>query len=175
MAAAGPAAIAMQAAGSLMQGIEANKAARGQARVDEENARLSILDGEQQALQTSHDERMQAGLQLTDLADAGVQLGTGSAADVLAESAYQRELEILNIRTRATRQANNLYQDAADKRAAGRSALIGGMFGAAASALKGVADTRAQRTTAASIGRVNSAVAGGSPPVPRPMIMGVSR
>lgn len=172
MAAAGPAALGMQVASGIIQSIETNRAAKAQARVDNENARLSILDGEQEAMQTRRDERMQTGAMLAAMGGGGVQLGSGSAADVIAESAYQRELEILNLRTRATQQANNLYRSAADKRTAGRSALVGGMFGAAATALKGVSDIRAQRTASAQGARERDVVLG---PVPRPSIMGVSR
>jgi len=164
MAAAGPIALAMQAAGGIVNGIETNRAARAQANVDEENARLSILDGEQQALATAKDARMAAGAQLAGLAADGVALGTGTASDLLAESIYQGELEKMNIRTRATRQAANLQQQADDRRKAGRAALIGGIFGAAASAIKGVSDIRAQRTV--SQAQQNSRV-------PRPMIAGV--
>lgn len=166
MAAAGPAALAMQASAQIIGGIEANRAAKGQARVDDENARLSILGGEQDALQTRRDERMQTGALIASMGADGVQLGSGSATDVLAENAYQRELEIYGIRTKATQQANNLYQSATDRRAAGKSALTSAMFGAAATALKGVSDMRAQR--------VQSEVQAGQR-VPRPMIMGVSR
>ena len=161
----------MQASAQIIGGIEANRAAKGQARVDTENARLSILDGEQEALQTRRDERMQTGALIAAMGGDGVQLGSGSAADVIAESAYQRELEILNLRSKATAQANNLYQSATDKRAAGKSALTSAMFGAASTALKGVSDMRAQRTMAdqrQSEWEVRK-------PVPRPMIMGVSR
>lgn len=165
MAALGPAAIAMQAVGGLVQGEQANKAARASARVDDENARLSILSGEQDALQTAHDERMQAGAQLAAMAGDGVQIGSGSAADLLAESAYQGSLEQFNIRTRAVRQSRNLSQQAADKRTAGRNALIGSMFGVAAGALQGVSNLRAQRA-------MDTGIANSRMPVPRPQIMG---
>lgn len=172
MVAMGPAALAMAAVGQVVGGIEANRGARAQARVDEENARLSLLEGEQAALQTRKDERMQAGAMLAAMAGDGVQLGSGSAADVLAESAYQRELEVLNLRTRSTRQANGLLQSADDRRAAGRGALIGGLFGAAATALQGVSDIRAQRTMTAQRARERGVILGGAP-VPKMRVGGM--
>lgn len=146
MAAAAPIALGLSVAGKLTEGIEANRAARAQANVDEENGRLSVLEGEQQAQRTREDERMQAGAMLAAMGGDGVQLGSGSAADVLAESAYQRELEVLNLRTRAIGQARNLNQSADDRRKAGRAALIGSVFGAAATALEGVRDMRTARS-----------------------------
>lgn len=144
MAAAGPIALAMSVAGKVMGGIEENNAYRAQARVDEENARIGLLEGEQGALQTRKDERQQAGDMIAAMGGSGIALGSGSAADVIAESAYQRELEILNIRTRATHQANNLSQSAEDKRKAGKAALVRSLFSAASTALSGVSDMKKQ-------------------------------
>lgn len=43
------AAMALQAGGAIYQGISGNNAEKAQARIDEENARLSLLSGEQDA------------------------------------------------------------------------------------------------------------------------------
>ncbi len=161
MAAAAPIALALSVAGSLAGGLEANSAERSAGRTDEHNAQLNLLAGEQQSLQTRKDERMQAGDILASLGGAGVQLGTGTTSDLIAQSAYERELEILNIRTRAAREANNLYQSAADHRAAGRSALIQSVFSAASSAIKGVSDIRAARTLGAQRTTENTYMLGG--------------
>jgi hypothetical protein len=174
MAAAAPVALAMQAVGGIVGGIEQNRAARSAAKVDDENARLTILEGEQQGLATARDERLQAGSMLAAMAGDGVQLGTGTAGDLLAESAYQRELEILGIRSRASQQASNLQQSAADRRKAGRAALIGGIFGAAATAVQGVSDLRSQRTASAQRNKERGVILGGGT-VPRPSIAGVGR
>jgi hypothetical protein len=176
MAAAAPIALGLQVAGKITEGIEANRAARAQARVDDENARLSILEGEQLAQRTREDERMQAGAMLAAMAGSGVQLGSGSAADVLAESAYQRELEVLNLRTRATHQARNLHQSAEDRRAAGRAAIIQGVFGAGATALQGISDLRERRTASNQRAQERRVVlGGGTAPVPKMNVVGVGR
>lgn len=161
MAVAAPVALAMMAASQVIGGIQKNSAARAAATVDDQNAQLSLLDGEQQALQTRRDERQQAGDMIAQQGGSGIEIGSGTAGDLIAESAYQRELEILNIRTKATRQANNLYQDAADKRAAGKAAIINGVFGAAASAISGAGDIRASRTLSAQTSSEYSTMLGG--------------
>lgn len=161
------------AVSQVVQGVQAKKAAYAQASVDEENARLSILDGEQQAQQTRHDERMQAGAMLAAMGGSGVQLGSGSAADVLAESAYQRELEVLHLRTHATRQANGLIQQANDARAAGRAALLNSALGAVASTLQGVSNMRNQSALAAQRAKEGDVVLGGGrAPVPKMRVGG---
>lgn len=161
MAAAAPIAMALSVVGKVVGGIEQNNAARSAAKVDEQNAQLSLLEGEQQGLQTRKDERMQAGEMIAAMGGAGTQLGTGTASDLISQSAYDRELEILNIRTRATEQANNLYQSANDKRAAGRSALIQSLFGAASSAISAVGGMRADNALAGQTATENNYMLGG--------------
>jgi hypothetical protein len=164
---------AVAAGGKLIGGFAEKKAQYAAAKVDDENARLSLLSGEQDALQTQRDERMASGDMIAALGGSGIELGSGSAADVLAESAYQGEYEVLNIRTRATRQANNAYQQAADKRRAGRNAMIGGMFGAVSTALSAASDIRSSRTAAAQAGAERSAaMGGGTAAVPQMRVKG---
>lgn len=162
MAAALPvAAVALQVGSKVLGGVQQNNAARAAAAVDEENGRLTLLDGEQQGLQTRRDERQQTGDMIAMQGGSGIEIGSGTAGDLIAESAYQRELEILNIRTKATRQADNFYQEAKAKRKAGKAALINGLFGAAASVISAVGDMRAARTSSAQSGAEYSAALGG--------------
>lgn len=171
MAAAAPVALAMAAAGQLLGGIEANRAGKVGAAVDTENARRSILQGEQESMQTRRDERAQSGEMIAAMGGSGIELGSGSSADLLAQSAYQRELEVLNIRTRRSSEANNLLQSAADRKAAGRAALVQGVFGAASTALKGVSDMRAKRTAADQASKERAVILGGGT-VPRMSVSG---
>lgn len=173
MAAAAPVALAMAAAGQIMGGIESNRAARVGAAVDTENSRLTILQGEQEAMQTRRDERAQSGEMIAAMGASGIELGSGSSADLLAQSAYQRELEILNLRMRRAGEANNLLQQAADKKAAGRAALIQGVFGAAATALQGASDIRSKRTASKQAEQERRVIlGGGTVPVPRMSVSG---
>jgi hypothetical protein len=145
MAAAAPIiALGLSVGGQIFGGIQANNAAREAAKVDQRNAQKTLLEGEEQGLQTRKDERMQAGEMIAALGGAGTQLGTGTASDLISQSAYDREVEILNIRTRAAQQANNLFQSAKDKQAAGRNQLIQSLFGAVSSAIGGVSNIKGQ-------------------------------
>lgn len=137
-----PVALAMMVAGQVTEGIETNRGARAAARADEENARRSILAGEQDGLQIMREERRMTGDMIAGQAGSGLAMGSGTAVDLIAQNAYQREAEIYGIRARATGEAESLMQQAADKRSAGRAALIGSIFGAAATAIKGASDIK---------------------------------
>lgn len=150
-----------QLAGGFAQRAEANAAAR----VDDENARLTILEGEQNALQTRRDERSIAGDMIAAMAGSGTLLD-GSNADLLAQSAYQREVEIGNIRRQSSAEARNLQREAKAKRRAGRNALIGAGFNAVSTALGGMADIRANRLLAAQGSRERGATLSGAIKIP---------
>ncbi|MFD1034155.1 hypothetical protein ACFQ15_05770 [Sphingomonas hankookensis] len=165
MAAAAPVALAMAAVGSIVGGIEQNRAARAGARADTENARRTILLGEQEALQTSLDQRRNAGDMLAAMAGSGFEMGNGSFGDLLRENAYQQELEILNIRTMRAQEADGLLAQAAERRKSGRAALVGGMFGAVSNALQGASSIRSASQQRFQLRTERAAVLGGVPPM----------
>jgi hypothetical protein len=171
MSAAAPIALALMVAGGIKQGIDSNNEYRAAASADDENARRTILSGEQDAWQTRLDERRQTGDMLASMGGQGYALGSGSAGDVIGEAAYQRELEILNIRTKAAYQAQDLQAQAAAKRKAGRSALFGSLFGAAATALSGASQIHNQSAYAKQSATERSTVLGGGT-VPRMRVLG---
>lgn len=154
-------AIAAQALGSVVKGIGENKEARAAARTDDENGRLSLLSGEQDVSQIMRDERMMAGDALADMGGSGLAVGVGSAADILAESARQRDRDIGIRRKQAEGENSNYMQAAKDKRAAGRNALINGVFGAASSALAGANANRNARIAGGQASKERTANAGG--------------
>jgi hypothetical protein len=160
-------AVAMSAGGQIVQGVEAKNAAYAQAKVDDENARLSILGGEQDAWSSRLEERRVTGELIAGQGGSGVEMGSGTAADLIAENAYQRELEILGVRTKAVRQANNYIQAGNDRRKAGRSAMTQALFGAVSGALQGASNLRAQRISASTGAAVRAAEA-----VPRMKVSG---
>jgi hypothetical protein len=137
-------AMGVQAAGQIVQGVSANSAARRAAKVDEENARLSILQGEEEASLTARDERSLAGEMLAAMAGGGGDL-QGSNLDIIGQSAYNRELDIEQIRRQRRGEAANLVQSADDKRRAGKNALIGAGFGALSTVISGVSAARNAR------------------------------
>jgi hypothetical protein len=142
------AAMALDIGGGLAQGAGAKAEAEAAARVDEENARRSLLAGERDVEAIMREERMVAGEAIAGMAGSGLALGSGSAADIITASALNRERDITARRTQARYdQANNL-QAAEDKRAAGRAAMTQSIFGAVSGALTGAADIRGNRIAA---------------------------
>lgn len=129
------AAIAMSAIAPVVEGIGANAEARAAARADEENGRLSRLSGEYDVAAIMREERDAAGEAIA--LGGGALLQTGSFADVIAESARQRDRDIAIRRKQAEYEDRNYRQAADDKRAAGRNAIIAGVFSGAANAVAG--------------------------------------
>lgn len=150
-------AMAASSGGKIVEGIGARDAAYAQGQALDENARLSVLAGEQQAWTTRLQERRQTGEMLAAQGGSGVQMGTGTAADLIAESSYQRELEILGVRQKAVRQANNYTTQANDARAAGRAALTKSIFGAVSGALSSFSAMRDQQSVSQSNQQVRDA------------------
>lgn len=166
MAAALPvAAMALQVGGQLYQGYAENKAQRRAARADEENARLALLQGEQDVGDIVREARFQQG-------NAAASIGTGllfggSIASVLADSALQADMDIQRVRDAALGEAKQLRAQAQDRRRAGKSALIGAGFSALSTAIEGASSFSQQRRGALQQGRENSVRLGGA--VRRPM------
>ena len=121
MAAAAPLALAVTAATQVAGGVKARNSAYKASRVDDENARLSILAGEQDAEAIRREERFRAGELIAGFGGSGL-LADGSAGDLLADSAYQGELDVLRARQRAFGEARNNLTQAKDKRPPSRVA-----------------------------------------------------
>lgn len=144
---------ALQMVGSIMGAADQASALRRSARADRENARRSELQGEIDVLQTRRDERAISGDAIAAMASSGFALGTGSAADLIRQNAIEREVEIGNIRYAANQEATGLRQQAADKKRAARSAIIGGVLQAGAQAAGAVAGANNQGRLDAQTGR----------------------
>lgn len=150
---ADPISAGLMIAGSLLGGIEERKAHRAQARVHDEAGRLDLLEGEQQIAATRHEERQAVGLDIAAMGESGVALGTGTALDLIQQSAMERETEIGNIRAQARGAANNEFVAAADERRAGKAALVGGIFKAAGAAVDYASASSANRRRAGLLDR----------------------
>ena len=131
------AATALQMVGTVMGAADQASQLRRSARADRENARRTELQGEIDVLQTIRDERAVSGDAIAAMASSGFALGTGSAADLIRQNGLERETEILNIRYAANQDATGLRQQAADKKRAARSAIIGGVLQAGSQAAQG--------------------------------------
>lgn len=136
----------LQIASALLGGFEENATARRDARTLDENARLTRLAGEEQIAATIREERQVSGAAIAAMAGGSAAIGTGTAADIIMQNAVEREVEIGNLRAQAEGEARNYEQAAADRRAAGRAALVRGAFDAAGLGLQAYAGAQARST-----------------------------
>lgn len=126
-------AAALQAVGSIVQGIGAFKASRANAAALEAQA----WEEQQAAVQQEADLRMQArdaiGQQLASQFSGGIEGGTGSALDYLRESQINAALDVLRIRREGTVKATTLKKQAKATRTQGYFALATSVLGAGSS------------------------------------------
>lgn len=132
---AGAAFAGMQIAGTLLGGFQRGKALDAQAATERENARLTILQGEDEVASTWREARQVSGMAAAAIAESGAAMGTGTAADLLRETAFQAELEVAVTRNAARAQAADLEQRARDAAKAAKYARIEGVFGAVSAGL----------------------------------------
>lgn len=146
-------AAAIGAAGTLMQGMAANSAAKAQAAAANQNARIAeaqardaIDRGGQEELRLRRQMAQLQGAQRSMLAASGVDVDSGSALDVQDASMREGEQDAAAIRFNAARegwghqvQAVNYRNEASAARAAGRNALFGSIVGAGTSLLSAAA------------------------------------
>ena len=137
------------AAGTLMQGMAANSAARAQAAAANQNARIAeaqahdaLERGGQEELRLRRQMAQLQGTQRSMLAASGVDVDSGSALDVQDASMREGEQDAAAIRFNAARegwghqvQAANYRNEASAARAAGRNAPFGSVVGAGTSLL----------------------------------------
>lgn len=113
----------------LLAGISASQAAGYNARAAESEGLQAQNDGVAAEAQVRDEARYAAGEAIAAQGQSGLQLGTGSALDVLRESALNAELDRMRLRTRAENQRRAKKHEAALQRSAGRSALAAGILG----------------------------------------------
>lgn len=136
------AAVALQAASQAIGGIQQNKAMKGVARVETENARLSELSGALEATASLRDDRMAAGADFAAMGASGAAFG-GSTSDIIIAQSVEAQMRGLQARYAAAGEAAQARQRAADAKRAGKAALVNGFLGAATSAVQGIASMRA--------------------------------
>lgn len=170
MAAALPiVAIGLQAGSQLYGGIEESRGLKAEARALDENARLTERDGAMAAVDSYRASRLQMGEDMAALAGSGGITAASSGSDILAASAIERELEVMNIRFEAGQEATGLRAQAKQRRKDAKGAIIGGVLGAASSALNGAMQMRGQTRSAAQNERVRvGARSGYGIPIPAP-------
>jgi hypothetical protein len=145
---------ALSAAGSVAQGMSASAAAKAQAGAEEQNARLAELQGADavrrgglEEAKFRREQSMLAGRQRSLLAASGVDIDSGSAAELQEASRMEAEEDAAVIRMNAQRekwgfdaQAVNHRNAAAAARSAGKNAMTAGIVGAGTSLLTAAGD-----------------------------------
>lgn len=164
----------LQATGALGEGKAGYKSGMYDAAVAEENARLATLDGAMRESAIRREGRQIDGEMIAAMGASGVQLGTGSALEVLRESAYNNELDALTERYNAAAEARGYRLDAARSRAGAKDARKAGFLRAGAAILGGVSQfssttrlARAGGAERAAQGRYRQSASGLAMPVPQ--------
>ncbi len=169
------AAMALQAVGQVYGAVEENKALRRVATAEDENARLTELQGALDATGGLRESRQAMGADLAAMGSGGAALG-GSITDMIVAQSIEAQMSALNTRFAAAGEAKQARQRASDARRAGKAALIKGVLGAAGTALQGASDirqsgrlnaTRAKSRAASIPGNGTSRTSKGGIPVPR--------
>ena len=137
-------AAAVSAAGTVMQGMAANNAAKAQAAAAEQNARISEAQAHD-AIERGGEEETRLRRQMAQMrgnaraqaAASGIDADSGSLLDVRNASISEGERDAAAIRYNAARerwgyqmQAGNYRNEASAARAAGRNALFSSIIGA---------------------------------------------
>lgn len=139
-------------AGGVQQANAQQQQAEYAAAVSENNAKtaeMQALDAHRRGAEAEERQRMltrqRIGAQRVALAANSVDVGTGTAVDLVAETAAFGEADALTIRANAAReawgfneQARNYRADAVGARAAGKNAKRGTLLTTAAGALQGL-------------------------------------
>ena len=127
---------ALSAVGSIASGIAQSSEARRQAAYADANADLAKQQGRSEAQVIREKARRLAGQNRAAIGASGVDI-SGSFLDALADSDIDAELDAQTALWNSKLEARNYRAQAKSVRAQGRSALIGGIFGAGTSAISG--------------------------------------
>lgn len=155
--------IGLQAGAQAFQGIAAKQGGDADAAALREDARLTELQGNLDALEAGHESRARIGEMIAAM---GGDPTSGSNADIIMQSQVERQFELLNLRYNAGSKARDLRYKASQAKAAGRNAMIGGFINAGASALGAYQGTQDRAAILKAIGRERSAQLPGRIPVP---------
>lgn len=136
--------------GTVWNAVQTHRAGKKQdqqaqfnAAIAEEQAQDAITRGQEEEQNFRAQVRQRIGQARTSFAAQGVVVGEGSAADVEADLAYLGELDALQIRNNAAREAWGYRVEATNYRDAGRNArtsarnqIIGSVLGTGTSLLE---------------------------------------
>jgi hypothetical protein len=126
---------AMSVGGGIYSGIGANKTAKKQAGIYDNQADAEQAAGAFQEMQTARDFDTLLGEQKLSFAASGREL-EGSPLLILDQTIRDKETEIANIRSNTAQKVSQLRSAAKETKKAGRNALTSSIIGAVGSAGK---------------------------------------
>lgn len=129
----------VQVLGILNKSSSESEAARFNAAVADQNAGLALAQGEADVVQQRRLGELRMGRIRSGYGASGIRSDSGSALDVLEDSAAQAKLDEQNIRYGAMLRARGFNISADLDRRRASSASSGGLFSAAGAALLGYA------------------------------------
>jgi len=130
-AAAGP---VIAAVGSVVKGVGGFQAGKANAYAARAEARAATQEGVAQEADIRAQARRAAGEAVAAIGANGGGLGTGSALDLLRETALESGLDLLRVRRGAANKAMGLEAQAKNYRRQGAFDLVGGLLQAGATA-----------------------------------------
>lgn len=144
---------AVQAVGNLVGGVAGYESGKYNRKANYAAAIAEEQDGADQEAAVRARAAQIIGAQVASQGENGFQQGSGSALDALAQSQVNATLDALTVRRKAAASAKSLRQKGDVALAAGKNAMVQGMFGAAASGINARTDwanARAGQTLPAS-------------------------
>lgn len=129
----------VDAVGKVKAGNAAKKVGDFNANVAEQQAEDALTRGVEKEQTFRQGVKTLIGSQRAGYAAQNVSVESGSAVDVQADAAFLGELDALQIRTNAQREAWGYRQDAENARLGGQSASASARWGAASSVAAGAA------------------------------------
>jgi len=127
----------ISAAGSVVQGVQANQAAKAQAAAYEQQARADAQASAYEAQKERRQQELVAANARAQVGASGVAF-SGSPTEVLSSNAQQGALDIAAIQYGSQLRQNNLTTQAGISRASGKSAMVGGLINAGSSFVSGI-------------------------------------
>jgi hypothetical protein len=128
---------AASAYGMIRQGQAQAEAARYNAQIAQQNAQIAQAQGEAAAESQAREAQRKQGAAVALYGAAGVDAGSGSPSDVLADNIRNATLDHETIKWNAGLKAQGFGQQSALDRMAASSAMSGALIGATAQLLSG--------------------------------------
>lgn len=131
---------AMQAAGAVAGGIQANQTAKYNAKILDQQARDEIAAASSESNSIRRRAAQETGSQVASVAGSGLLL-EGSPADVIAQNAAEMELDAMTALWSGQARATGLNNAARMARYEGRQAMTNGIISGVSSLAMGAANT----------------------------------